>query len=370
MKKIIHVITALEAPGGAEMMLYKLLKYRKSSEISPVVISMTHQSEFSKIFDGLGVKLYFLDIRKKRLKALWDFIKIIRKEKPCLIQGWMYHANFLAIATKLFYRKAKVLFNIRQSLSDVKNDKPLTRVVIYLNAYFSRFVTCVINNSKTSIGQHQSVGFSKKNSCYIANGFDAELFKPNAELYKQFRITYNLGASIKILGNLARFHPIKNHLGFLEICKKIREKYSEDVFFVLAGKDISGDNENLIEKIQELGLKSRVLLLGPVKSEKFMLILDLYVSSSWDEGFPNVLGEAMSCGVPCVATNVGDCKLIIDKYGRTAKPGDYDALAQACVKELTQKIYPPSEIRQHIVDNYSINRIVNEYESLYLKLME
>lgn len=371
MKKIIHVITALEAPGGAEMMLYKLLKYRKSSEISPVVISMTHQSEFSKIFDGLGVKLYFLDIRKRKLKALWDFIKIISKEKPCLIQGWMYHANFLAIATKLFYRKAKVLFNIRQSLSDVKNDKPLTRVVIYLNAYFSRFVTCVINNSKTSIGQHQAVGFSKKNSCYIANGFDTGLFKPNAELYKQFRTAYNLGASIKIVGNLSRFHPMKNHVGFLEACRKIKDDYSGEVAFVMGGKEIDGENKLLVDKISTLGLQDDCILLGPVNSYEILPVFDIYMSSSsWGEGFPNIIGEAMSCGVPCIATDVGDCKLIIDKYGRTAKPGDYDTLAEACVKELKQKSYPSSEIRQHIVDNYSINRIVNKYESLYLKLME
>lgn len=371
MKKIIHVITALEAPGGAEMMLYKIIKYRNSDELKPIVVSMTHRSEFSKRFDDLGIKLYFLDIRKKKLKALWDFIKIIRKERPDIVQGWMYHANLFCLFAKLCSHKIKVLFNIRQSLSNVKNDKPLTRMVIYLNAFFSKFAKHVINNSRASIKQHQAVGFSKNNSIYIANGFDVELFKRSANLYEQFRVSHGLDPSTKIIGNLARFHPMKNHVGFLQACRSIKDAYAGEVVFVMGGREVNDENKLLLEKMHELGLQDDCLFLGPVNSYEILPALDVYMSSSsWGEGFPNILGEAMSCGVPCVATDVGDCKVIIDKYGHTAKSGDYDALAEACVKELTQQSYPSAEIRQHVVDNYSINRIVNEYESLYLKLME
>jgi glycosyltransferase involved in cell wall biosynthesis len=93
-------------------------------------------------------------------------------------------------------------------------------------------------------------------------------------------------------------------------------------------------------------------------------------SASSGEGFPNILGEAMSCGVPCVATRTGDSAEIIGDTGLTVEPRDPEALAAAWKKMLEMSPDARSELgercRKRIVGNYDIGAVTARYEVLYL----
>ena len=368
--KLVHVITGLNS-GGAEVMLYKLLSVMDKNLFDLHVISMLDEGVFGPKITALNIPVYCLNMKKYGLSSLGSLLKyriLIRKIKPDIVQGWMPHGNLYATLAKLSYFKAKIVFNIRQSLVNYK-DKLSTHVIIKLNALFSRWVVAVVNNSNISQQQHAVIGFSKKNALYIANGFDVDVFKPDADLYKSVRKFYGLNQQVKIIGNLARFHPVKNHFGLLEILQKIHSECAQPIVFMLGGAGVDSENAELTKKVRELGLQKNCILLGAVESKSVMPAFDLYISSSWGEGFPNVIGEAMACGVPCVTTDVGDCKLIMGGFGGVAAAGDYDSLAKKSILYLDTSELAKKQIRQHIIDNYTIGKIAAQYESLYLDVL-
>jgi glycosyltransferase involved in cell wall biosynthesis len=98
--------------------------------------------------------------------------------------------------------------------------------------------------------------------------------------------------------------------------------------------------------------------------------LDLLVSSSITEGFSNVIAEAMACGVPCVATNVGDSAWLMGNIGEVVPPRDPDALAKALGKLLNRRLHTPMQIRRCIVEKFSVERLVADTEQALLELRQ
>ncbi len=367
--KILFIITGLNQ-GGAEAMLFKLLNGLNKSKFECLVISMSDMGVYGEKIASLGIPVFCLKMNSVRFSfiSFCSFLKIIYHYKPDIIQGWMYHANLFSLFSKILSPKSSIIFNIRQSLHG-NIDKFSTRIVIKLNAWASYSVRAVVNNSIVSQAQHRNIGFSNHNEVYISNGFHANFFKPSVEIYKNFRCVHGLDVDTKIVGNLARYHPIKNHIGQLILFHKIKMYYPYKIKLVLCGKDVEYKNIQLIEEINSLGLQNDCILLGPVKSYEIMPAFDVYSSSSWGEAFPNVIGEAMLCGVPCVATDVGDCKQIMGGLGAVAAPGDYDLLAKHCLEKLKISDEERSRIRQHVIDNYSIEKIVDQYQNLYADIL-
>jgi glycosyltransferase involved in cell wall biosynthesis len=145
--------------------------------------------------------------------------------------------------------------------------------------------------------------------------------------------------------------------------------------FVMAGKNVDERNQELTERIDDLGLAHNVRLLGmwPDMPE-LMNAFDILAVSSTSEGFPTVLGEAMACGVPCVATDVGDCRAVIAETGRVVVPGDPGALAGAWEELLNLPVRDRRELgraaRERICSSYGIDVIVARYQNLYEELAD
>jgi glycosyltransferase involved in cell wall biosynthesis len=87
--------------------------------------------------------------------------------------------------------------------------------------------------------------------------------------------------------------------------------------------------------------------------------LDLLVSSSLGEGFSNVIAEAMSCGVPCVVTDVGDSAVIVGSFGEVVPPRQPDAMARA-IERLVSRLGAPLSLacRARIVSDFGLDRMV------------
>ena len=147
-----------------------------------------------------------------------------------------------------------------------------------------------------------------------------------------------------------------------------------DIFFLLAGRGINSCNQQLQKIIDENDLKERVLLLDERNDmPRLTAALDIAVSSSGAESFPNVLGEAMSCGIPCVATDTGDSSIIVGDTGRVVPPQDAYSLACAIESLINEG---PEELnrlgkaaREKIINNFSLQTIAKQYEKLYSKIL-
>jgi glycosyltransferase involved in cell wall biosynthesis len=96
------------------------------------------------------------------------------------------------------------------------------------------------------------------------------------------------------------------------------------------------------------------------------------LSSAWGEGFPNVLGEAMASGVPCVATDVGDCSWVIGPHGIIVPPRQSEALASALARLLDLGPDARQQLglagRARILQQFSLREVVSQYEALHLRV--
>ena len=373
---VMHVITGL-ATGGAEAMLWKLIRSSDNKRFPSVVISLTDLGTLGQLIISCGVPVHTLGMTRGKISfsRLLEFARLIRQTNPAIILGWMYHANIAALCARtLAGSSAKLLWNIRHTPYDLGSEKKLTSMLIRLSALLSRYPCRVIYNSRVSLQRHCELGLHKKNSIVIPNGFDLEEFSASTEKRRSVRRELGIPDDAPVVGLIARFHPMKDHEGFLQAARLISQQIT-DVRFVLAGKDVSCANTQLVEWCIASGLKDKVFLLGERAdvSDLLSAIDVLCLSSAWGEGFPNVIGEAMACGVPCVTTDVGDAGIIVGNSGRVVPKHDPAALAEASCAIL---ISTPSErriwglvARQRIAKHFSLTEVSNTYQSLYIDIL-
>jgi len=373
MIKIIHVITGL-ATGGAEMMLLKLLAGIDRSRFDPIVISlMDADTRIRQDIAELDVQIYTLGMTQGRVSvtALMQLVRMIRVFKPDIIQGWMYHGNIAAsISRFLSFQKAPVIWNIRHSMHDLKFEKRTTAVLIRLGAFFSRSAEKVIYNSRMGARQHQRLGYAAHRTIVIPNGFDCEHFKPSTLSRQLLRKSLNVTENDILIGSIGRYHPQKDYGNLLSAAAILAEEY-DNVFFVLIGRGIEHENLEIIAMIKQNKLSDRVHLLGERKDiANLMAGMDIIVSSSsFGEAFPNIIGEAMASGVPCAVTDVGDSAWIVGDTGKVAPPRQAESLARCC-KELieigqNERSHLGRLARQRVLDNFTLDRVINQYEALY-----
>jgi glycosyltransferase involved in cell wall biosynthesis len=375
MIKIIHIITGLNT-GGAEMMLYKLLYRTDRNRFEQTVISLSGHGTVGERIEGLNIPVIDIGMKHGRptLAGIWRLITIARKLKPNIIQGWMYHGNLAAqLAALLTPGQSSVLWNIRQSLYSLSYEKRLTAVVIKLGGYLSGFPEYIIYNSKTSACQHEAIGYRAETQVFIPNGFDTDLFVPSDEAKISVKREMGVPGDVLLIGLIGRYHPMKDHATFLKAASLLLEKGS-NVYFVLAGDQIDEGNGELRKGINDLNISRYVRLLGKRSDiPRLTAALDIAaISSSYGEGFPNVIGEAMSCAVPCVVTDIGDSALIVGDTGRVVEPRDPQALADAWSELISintdQRRQLGLRARQRICENFSLDAVVQQYEFLYEKI--
>lgn len=375
--RICHIITGLET-GGAERMLLKLLSATDRSRFESIVISLLDEGSVGADIKRLGVTVHALKLSKKypKVSCLWQLRQAVRCFRPNLIQGWMYHGNLAALLAAGFMPgRLPVVWNIRQSLDEVRAEKPLTRALIHLSARLSRVPSAIIHNSGTGALQHEQFGFSATRRQLIPNGFDTNVFAPSSSRRTQFRSSLGIGNDEFVLGLAARYHPMKDINNFCAaLTRLLALGYAPRG--LLAGPGMDSTNRPLMEMLRTHQLTERVTVLGALRDMPlFFQSLDLAtLSSCRGEGFPNVLGEAMACGIPCVATDVGDVGVILGDTGSLVSPGDPDALAGAWAGWMERGsascVAEGRRARQRIVSLYTLPVIVQRYEDLYRALAE
>lgn len=371
--KIVYVTTNLST-GGAQMMLYRLLSRIDRKRFSPDVISLMDCGNVGRLVASLNIPIYTMNMKAGMLATptvIWRLIHTLNTLKPDLIQGWMYHGNLAAQVGSIFYsRKIPVFWNIQHSVYSLAYEKRMTANVIKLCALLSKFASKIIYVSRIGKLQHEGLGYCVDNGCVIPNAADTSLYIPSFEARLAVRKELGLTDNAFLIGLICRYHPMKDHANFLQAAAILLKVYP-DVHFILVGTDVDQNNQELYQLIQKLEISNRIHLLGERKDiPQLTAALDIAASASaYGEAFPLVVAEAMSAGVPCTVTDVGDSGWIIDKTGRVVPPRDPVALAHAW-KELITLGAEGREMlgnaaRERAIEHCALDSIVAQYETLY-----
>ena len=336
-KRVLWITTGLGS-GGAEMMLAQIVRGLPNSKHS--VVSLTAGGKHAEAIS----EVYSLDMPAGRptLGALWRLMKIVRQAKPDVIMGWMYHGCLVAaIARFMRFRRATVVWNIRQSLYDLKLEKRGSAWVIRALAWLSWLPKRITYNSQLSAQQHEAIGYAKVKTQLIPNGFDLEKWKPGEPIRAR-------------IGRFGRNAAMKDYATFIEASKLITRKHPEATFII-----VGAETESLV-------VPSNVEVLGERHDlPELTASLNIAVSSSaFGEGFPNVVGEAMACAVPVVATDIGDTRWVMGETGRVVPPRDPEALASACLEILDAGILQDHAARERIETHFSLPHSLEHFDSL------
>jgi glycosyltransferase involved in cell wall biosynthesis len=373
--RILHAITDLDV-GGAETQLWRLLSAAGRQQFVPAVLSLMAPGLIGARLEALGIAVMTLNM-PRRLPSLVTSAKLLRaarRVRPDLLQGWMYHGNLAAtVAGLVAGRPRRVLWNVRHSIHDLAREKPPTRALVRIGAALSGLPRAIIYNSRVSAAQHERLGYAGDKTVVIPNGFDCEQFKPCAAARGKLCDELGIDPARTIVGMVARMHPMKDPVNAIRAVGLARNA-ALDLHLIMVGEDFVVTNRVLTDAIRAAGVADRVSLLGERQDVSTMIPgFDIKVlPSAWGEGFPNVLGEAMACGVPCVATDVGDCAWIVGDAGLIVPPRDPAALAGA-LRRLVE-LGPEGRHRlgatgrARALEHFSIQEMVRQYEALYERI--
>ncbi len=358
------------------MMLHKLLSRIDRSIFIPEITSLTNFVPLAEKFREIEVPVQILGMSRGVPNPWWIFrlAKAFRSSRPHLVQTWMYHADLIGGLAAKLAGGIPVNWNIRHSNLEPHSSKKMTRLTAKTCAGFSSHLPVkIICCAETAKQVHINLGYDSSKMLVIPNGFDLDLFKPNPEAKQNVCQELGIPFDSIIIGLVSRFHPEKNHETFIQAAGLLKDEVP-NVRFVLCGDGITNENKKLTDWIKAVGLCNSFHLLGRrTDIPRLVASFDIASSSSISEGFSNTIGEAMACGVPCAVTDVGDSALIVENTGKVVPYRDSEALSRAWSELIDlgrdgrQKL--GNLARQRILQNFSLDSIVKQYEDLYLEIL-
>jgi glycosyltransferase involved in cell wall biosynthesis len=374
--KVLHIITGL-GTGGAEMMLFKLLKTVDQRLFPSCVISLTEMGRVGELISEMGIPVLTLGMNPKGINpsTVSRLAKIIQEEDSPIIQTWMYHADLIGGWVAWRAGKKHIAWNIRNSTLDWKRSKLTTLMTVGLCALLSRFIPEKIAVcSQAAAEVHRNAGYLPSKFRVIPNGFDVSTFKPDRKAGMIFRATLDIPECAKVVGLAARFDDQKDHKTFIQSAGMVLVQ-QPDTYFLMCGESIIMDNPYLSTWIDATGKPDHFRLLGRHNNMPvFHNACDVAVSSSaYGESFSNVLGEAMACGIPCVSTRVGGAEEVLGAEGKIVPPQDPRALSTAIIEIIKlsdeKSLKLGKSLRNRVLNEFEIKRIAGMYMDFWREVV-
>ena len=369
--RVVHIIIGLNI-GGAELMLKRLIEsHNTNNTIKHFVISLTNMGPVGRQLMDTGIAVYSLGITNiiNVPFAFFELRSLLVKIKPDIVQTWMYHADFFGGIVAKSIGCDNILWNVR-STNIHKGGSKITIVIrkicSILSKYIPRKIICAAEASRI---EHEKVGYVKNKMIVIPNGF-----KHQTAVNKYFsKIDFRAGVGLQkghvVVLSVGRFSEVKDHKTFIKAADLVAELIP-NVQFLMVGRGVTRENHNLMRMLKEVKNPDIFVLLGERDDvTDFMLASDVFCMHSKTEGFPNVLGEAMLCGLPCISTDVGDAKYLLNNSSWIVQPSNPNELAHKLYQLLSlpesERVVLGNIAAKRIRMEFSIDKMSRGYLELY-----
>ncbi len=368
---VVHVISGL-GQGGAEAVLNRLLM-APSHAIRHTLISFTDDGLYGASLRAAGISVITLDMKPGKITP-GDFMRLRRELavlRPDVVQTWMYHADAIGGLAARMAGLRHIAWGIRNSGENLKSSSKsawlLARFCGLVSGWLPQTIICCAEGARA---RHVQWGYDADKMVVIQNGYDLTRWQPNPQARSRFRQEWQVGPDEPVIGFVARWNPLKDHRSLIQALAECK-KQGLVLRCVLAGKGLETGNAELMQLLRAADVTEQVILLGMRDDvPDLMNALDVHVLSSLAEGFPNVVAEAMACGVPGVVTDVGDAALIVGETGWVVSAQDPQALAGAIAQafaaigqEGRQAI--AERARARVLQEFSLPNMVERYEQTW-----
>lgn len=375
-KRILHILPDLNA-GGAEMMLVRLVEaQRKTGGYEHRAISLRGFGRVGPLLEAQGVEVEALGLTSlARLpRILLRLTRLIRAARPDVVHTWMYHSDLFGGLAARAAGIDRILWSVR--IADITPEAGVARATLWIRracARLSRRVPArILYVAESARRPHEALGYDPSKAVVVPNGYAVPPERSRGERLSIRRRT-GLPEDALLVGSAGRFNNQKDFPTFIRAAALLAPEFP-NARFVLMGRQLDAANVELGGLIRQIGHQDRFLLLGE-RSDigDCLAALDVFCLHSIQEGFPNVVAEAMAQGTPCVVTDVGDAALLVGETAEAVAPRSPDLLA-ASLRELLAA--DPAEreargraARSRIEEHFSIEAVAARYAAVYREVI-
>ena len=374
--KVTHVIIGLNV-GGAELMLKRLIEsHLERPDIEHSIISLTDMGVLGEQLTKQGVAVYCLGMTSilKGPVTFFKLRKLLRTLRPDVVHTWMYHADLLGSLAARSIGLRHVVWCIRStdiSKGGGKGTLIIRKLCALLSGWLPRVIVCAAGASRKV---HEAVGYSADKMQVIPNGFELDKLLPTGSNETHIRDKLGISKACMLVVTVGRYNPVKDHKTFIEAAGKVATKLS-DVRFMLVGRDLEYSNSKLMALINATGQADAFYLVGERNDVPTCLqASDVFCLHSATEGFPNVLGEAMAVGLPCITTDVGDAAYLLDNPEWVVPAASPSKLADKLDAMLSLPAAERETLGQtaanRIREHFTMDAISSRYFDLYALLID
>jgi glycosyltransferase involved in cell wall biosynthesis len=371
MHTILYPVNSL-AHAGAEQQLLALVRGLNKDKFHPIVAPLFPDGVIADQFRAVP-DVEVIDLNRKGkfdLSPLWKIGKLLRSRQVEIIQPFLTPSTFYGLIPALVVRTPIKIVTERCGVRKVRGAGYKTYRTI--EDRLTRFADSVVPNSGAGCDILQERGIAAEKIRVIYNGLDPDRLVVDEEKMWENRAQTGVPEGGKVVGILATLSPAKDHATFLRAASMVADNRAIR-FAIIGDGPLRGELER---QAKELGIADRVTFFGfQRRVADYVAACDLLVSSSRDnEGCSNSILEAMALDVPVVATDVGgNGELVQDgKTGYLIPVGNDVALAAAIERVFNDPARTgrlAATARQMTETRFSLERMVADYEALYMRLL-
>jgi sugar transferase (PEP-CTERM/EpsH1 system associated) len=364
-----HTIYAFK-DGGMEQGLLNIINHGDASRFRHVVLCLTEAGAFTSRLRAPAcrvVELHKRDGNDCRLPG--RIAGAVRQHGVNILhaRGWPTLVE-TALAARLVGVRSTVYGFHGKTLEELRGTSLTRRCVQKLMVRdYSRVMTL---NCRMRAELAYECGLPESRISIIANGVDVDRFRPREDR-SALRAMLGLPESRFIIGSVGRLDPVKNHEVILRAIHRLREQ-GRQAFLLLVGE---GPQRPVLEReIKHLRLEQDVCMFGfSHQIPELLNCMDVYVQSSFYEGFSNTVLEAMACGLPVLVTNVGGTPDLLNEEtgGFFFRPDDDEHLASVILllqQDSSQRLAMAHRARHRVVQDFFVQRMVHDYQVMYSEL--
>ena len=347
--------------GGAERQLATLAKALDAQDFAVSVVTFYEGGPVARELSAAGIAVHSVAKRGRwdMARFAWRLARLLRGLRPDIIHSYLDVPNLCALALRKVTR-ARVVWGVRASdLTREQRQDWLSRATFRAACRLARRADLIICNSQAGRAYHLARGYPARQTIVIPNGIDTNYFTIDHTAGQRARAAWGITPQQKLVGLVGRLDAVKGHPIFLQTAAQLHAQ-RPDTRFVCIGDGPADYLKDLQRQADTLGIEAKITWAGGRGDlPEVYNALDVLALASNSEGWPNVLAEAMACGVPCVTTDVGDAAQIVGATGRVVPLKNPAALADA-LRDILDAPAETDILRARVLENFSAARLARD----------
>ncbi len=365
---VVHLVDDLNV-GGLERTLAVIVKNLDKERYRTVVWCLIGGGLIADELQGHGFEVDILGLSTSdRMRSLFRLARRLRQERADIVHCWGVSAGVWGRAASVLSRVPVRLVHVQNTYYDLsRRDRFKER---FLSMFTERIIAC---SEAVRTCLVDFIGIKGHRIETVHNSVDVRKFRRIHDT-RRVRAEFNLAEEDTVVGNVSRLVPVKGHHCLLAASVNVLRKFPDIKFLVVGDGPLKKDIEAAAS--EDPVMRRNFIFTGYREDiPRLLSVMDVFVHpSGMREGLPLAVAEAMACGIPVVAGDVGGTSEIV-KHGETGllvPPGDIHALADSIVflvenPEKARRMGMKG--RKSVEERFSSGLMVNKIENLYDRLM-